>query len=209
MTDNSPNKRYLDSTKPGAVPVSSTSKPSIVKNKQVSHDPMMLESGLEDEPETKLLEAKKPVVKSGAVSLKSQNTPKENNQNLLTKFHKTSNPPKIQPILNSPDSQTSTSLDNEPVKSTETGKTDDSTSLSESTIATNTNQSNEIDLPQTVIENNLPQSEAVNNDIKEAINKKTYNLPIKKAKSKTVIIFIGLILIMVAILCFVIITVNK
>ncbi len=209
MSDNLPNKRYLDSTKPGAVPVSHTSKPSIVKNKQVSHDPMMLESGLEDEPEKKLLEAKKSDNKPVVNSLLLQNTSNENGHDLPTVLQKANNQPKLQPIKSDTESQTKINSGVEPTKSTETGKTSESPSLSVDSSASSSNQSNEIDLPKDVIENKLPQSDAINDDVKEAINKKTYNLPIKSAKSKTVKIFIGLIIVAVFILCFVIITFNK
>ena len=209
---NQENEKYIDSTKPGVVPVSHTSKPSIVSNKKIKHDPMMLESGLEDEPETKLLkssnsgESASPKMQT---FLKTEVT-KSNLPDTNSVLHKDNNQPKLQPIKT--DTTQNSNL-TKPEPTSNAPKTAETTEVgsAQQPISNTKSESNtdKQDLPKSVIENSLAQPEVADEAIREAIDNKTYNLPIKSTKSKSVMLVIVLIFVLVVALCFVIIKINK
>lgn len=209
---NQENKKYIDSTKPGVVPVSHTSKPSIVSNKKIKHDPMMLESGLEDEPETKLLKSNNSAELASPkmqTFLKAEES-KNNSPNTNSVLHKDNNQPKLQPIKTDA-TQNLNSTKPEPTlnapKTAETANVGSAQQPSNNTeVESNTDKQ---DLPKSVIENSLAQPEVADEAIREAIDNKTYNLPIKSTKSKSVMLVIVLIFVLVVALCFVIIKINK
>lgn len=199
---NLPEKKYLDSTKPGAVPVSHTSKPSIVSNKQVSYDPMMLESGLEDEPEIKLLGQKKLVDQPESSLAPTKNVTKTQTADTQSNFRARPavHNDKIRPVIQSPINNVKPA---EP-KSIKASATEN-INLPNSELSNSEDQA----LPKDVIDSKVPQAEVSDDDLRESIAKKTYFLPIKSAKSRATKLVVAIILIAVAVLCYFILTINK
>lgn len=192
MKDNQTSKKYLDATKPENIPVSHTSKPSIVSNSSAHRDPMTLDS---DESNIQSAQHKKiEPLRDEPKDDHEDNQEKDNDEDSKLKVN-LAETPKLNEGENS-EPQVKQNNTNESTKNTTNVKDNKDIDSSEDK---NINVGLETNKDDAIVNGPHEFSER-SKEIQDLIDKKTYNLPIKKAHSKkTTLLIIGVVLIMLAI----------
>ena len=195
MKDNQASKKYLDATKPENIPVSHTSKPSIVSNSSAHRDPMTLDS---DESNIQSAQHKKiEPLRDEPKDDHEDNQEKDNDEDPKLKVN-LAETPKLNEGENS-EPQERQNNTNESIKSTTDVKDDTDNKDIDSSEDKNINVGSETNKDDAIVNGPHEFSER-SKEIQDLIDKKTYNLPIKKAHSKKItILIIGVVLIMLAI----------